>query len=216
MDIDALYTGFCSSLPAQLRATASELPCNLGLCPPRIVAWSRIGSQDVTLAAPALLADALCAGRAAVRQATLSHLLSVVHAFTVESLTRGRIGPTAELHMVLEALASARSTALAPLVGPEKARDLCADAESRMKRALADEPEEQCGPVSFERYLALSLDKHRVRFVGACALAESDAGPELAERVERMLAGIALGLQLEHDVVGWQDEFARSGGAWAL
>jgi hypothetical protein len=216
MDIDALYAGFYSTLPAQLRVLASELPCNLGLCLPRSVPCNQIGSHDVRLAAPALLGDALCAGRAAVRQATLSHVLAVVHACTLESLVRGRLSQSAQLDVVLEELASARNVALGLLVGPEKANDLCASAEARLRAALADELQEQCCPASFERYLGLSLDKHRIRLVGACALAESDAGPELATLVQRMLAGIALGLQLESDVVGWQDEFERTGGAWAL
>jgi diphthamide synthase (EF-2-diphthine--ammonia ligase) len=218
MDIDALYTGFCSTLPEELRLVASELPCRLRLCPVRDMPWS-IGANAVTLAAPALLAEALSGtDRAAVRQATLSHLLAVVHAFTVECVADGQMSSSPQLDRVSEELACARIVALAPLVGSQKADDLYAAAESSMRHALAESREliGQGCPVGFERYLALSLAKQRVRPVASIVLAEADAGSQLAKVVQRLLAGISLGLQLEKDVVGWPDDFARSGGAWAI
>jgi hypothetical protein len=69
--------------------------------------------------------------------------------------------------------------------------------------------------MSLERYLSVSLDKQRVGFVASVALARVAERSELVERIESLLAGVALGLQLEDDVVDWQEDFERF-GAWAL
>jgi hypothetical protein len=217
LDIDALYAGFCSTLPAELRAIAQELPFRLGLCPLRDVPWSSVFSHQVTLAAPVLVGEALPqSGRAAIRQATLSHLLAVIHAFTVDRLVDGQTAAAADLEALAGKLAHGRDAALAALIGP-RAVDAYRSAENVMRLAIAEEHNvlDEGGPVSLERYLDVALGKQRVGFVASVALTEQAVGIELAELVERLLAAAALGLKLEDDVVDWQEDFARR-GAWAL
>jgi hypothetical protein len=217
MDIDALYAGFCSTLPVDLREVARELPFRLGLCPHRDIPWSGIFSHQLTLAAPVLVGEALPhSGRAAIRQATLSHLLAVIHTCIVDRLVDGQV-QAAEIEALALKLAQGRNAALTPLTGPRAAEAAYRRAENAMRLAIAEEHNilNEGGPVSLEQYLDVSLGKQRVGFVASVALAEQAVGPELAALVERLLAAAALGLQLEDDVVDWQDDFARH-GAWAL
>jgi hypothetical protein len=218
IDIDALYAGFCSSLPFDLAAVARNLPYRLGLGPIPELTFSQVFSHEVTLAAPMLVGEAFeTAPPAAVRGATLAHLLAVVDAFGRDRLADGQIEATVQLGQLLDAVRRARDVALATIL-PAGAELSFVEAERLTEAAIAAEREIlfDAGPVSLDRYQALSLDKQRVGFVGSRALALA-AGADAAtlERIEHTLASVALALQFEDDVVDWQDDFAR-GGAWAV
>src|SRR4051812_14404035 len=57
--IDALYAGFVSSLPEQLRAIAGDLPRLLGPSTAVTPTWSQVFGHSVTLVTPKLVAHAL-------------------------------------------------------------------------------------------------------------------------------------------------------------
>jgi hypothetical protein len=69
---------------------------------------------------------------------------------------------------------------------------------------------------SFETYEMVSLGKQSVGFPASLALAHAAGWDERRRAVlHRALASVWLGLQMNDDVVDWEDDFGR-GGAWAV
>ena len=90
--VDDLYEEFASGLGGDLAAHARDLPRALRLAPIADAPWSRVFAHEITLAAPALFADAfpglaLLTVRAAVR----AHMLSVIDAFGTDRVEDGQV-----------------------------------------------------------------------------------------------------------------------------
>ncbi|KYF71024.1 hypothetical protein [Sorangium cellulosum] len=218
--VDELYKAFWRTLPGMLHAEAQGLAHTLGLTPSRDVPWSAVFSNEFTLSAPALLADAMPGVRGAtVQDALLAHLLAVIEAFATDRIQDAQIRPTWQLEALLAHARRARDEALrrvAPGVD-DPAIDFARADEATLlaieaERALLASGE----PAGFSRYYALSLAKQRVGFPASIALAHA-AGWTAAQRevLSRMLSSVWLGLQLHDDVMDWQDDYQR-GGAWAV
>jgi hypothetical protein len=216
--IDALYGGFVTSLPAVLRPLASELPYTLGLAPAPGVSWSQVFSHEVTLEAPALIAEAFPkASGELVRRAILGHALSVIEAFTTDRLKDSQVRSTPELLELLEHIRSARDSVIEQVL-PGSARVIRA-ADRQTQQAIGEEREllSSLGAASFDDYKRISSAKQAVGLPASVAFARAVGATESqVEEVRRALSGIWLGLQFEDDAVDWEDDWRRGHGAWAV
>jgi hypothetical protein len=216
--IDALYSGFVNTLPAELQELAVDLPVVLGLAPGKGIPWSEVFSHEVTLGAPGLIADAF--PRVApelVRNAVLGHALSVIEAFGTDRVLDGQIQASPQLYALLEHLRTARCEVLEQ-VYPGSGRD-ARQADRTMRVAIEEERAllSQIGAASFEEYKRISLGKQSVGFVASLALARAaGATKSQLEEVRRALSGVWLGLQFEDDAADWEDDWRRGQGAWAV
>jgi hypothetical protein len=216
MDIDALYAAVVETLPPELRTLARGLPHELGLAPGPNVTWSEVFSHEVTLHAPALLAEAMpAAAPAQVRDAVLAHMLAVIEAFGTDRIQDGQVTQSARLSDVLAYLRQARDRTMLRLtdeiepfaVADRETRDSILAERAMLARAEVSTP---------AQYEAISLGKQAVGFPAAIALAKA-AGWETARlrTLQSTLASVWLGLQFEDDVLDWEDDWRR-GGAWAV
>lgn len=218
--IDELYEGFLAALPDILVPTARDLAYTLGLTPRPGIPWSQVFGHSITLAAPALLAEAMPGlPERALGQAVKAHGLAVIEAFGTDRIQDGQVHATPVLHGVLGHLRRARDEALAGVAPAVEDPSLdYARAERdvldgiRLERVVLLHGE----PVGLRTYEALSGRKQRVGLPAGIALAWA-AGWDRARRimVARMLESAALGLQLHDDVVDWEKDLAQ-GGAWAV
>ncbi|WP_437320326.1 hypothetical protein [Sorangium sp. So ce385] len=218
--VDELYTAFWRTLPGMLHAEAQGLAYTLGLAPSRDVPWSAVFRNEFTLAAPALLAEAMPGVRGAtVQDALLAHLLAVIEAFGTDRIQDAQVRPTWQLEAILAHARRARDEALrrvAPDVD-DPAIDFARADEATLLAIEAERSVLASGePAGFSRYYALSLGKQSVGFPASIALAHA-AGWTAAQRevLARLLSSVWLGLQLHDDVMDWQDDYQR-GGAWAV
>jgi hypothetical protein len=214
-DIDTLYVGFCDSLPDEIRPVARGLAHRLGLTPMAGVPWSEVFGHEVTLAAPALVAEALPRVEPeAIRFAVLAHLLAVIEAFGADRLADGQVAPEPALAEVLAELRRARDDALRRV----DARASYQAADDHSRASMASEREWLAGvrPAAYADYARLSLGKQAVGSPASLALARS-AGATARElgAIERLLGDVWLALQHHDDVVDWEDDWKR-GGAWAV
>jgi hypothetical protein len=216
--VDALYSGFVNTLPIGLRALADDLPHVLGLAPASGFRWSDVFTHEVTLEAPALVAEAFPLLRPElVRQAVLAHALSVIEAFGTDRILDGQIEASPELHALLEHLREARCAVLEQVHSQSGALARQADRETR--NAMREEREllSRLGAATFGDYRRISLGKQAVGFPASIALARAAGATESqVEEVRRALAGTWLGLQFEDDAVDWEDDWRREHGAWAV
>jgi len=219
--LDALYAAFVATLPEALRDVGRSLPVILRLAPTVDVPWSQVFSNEITLGAPALVAEGMPGLAPEVtRQAGLAHLLAIIEAFGTDRLLDGQIAAAPELDAVLGHARRARDVALADVVrlvtdpGPElsyaRAEDETATA-IRAEHALFRSGE----AVGWSRYLSVSHAKQRLGLPASLALARA-AGWDArrCRALGRMLDAVWIGLQLHDDVVDWEDDLSR-GGAWA-
>ena len=218
--LDDLFAAFASSLPEHLAGAAAALPRPLGLAPAPGVRWSEVFGHEVTLAAPALFADAMTQVPApCVMDAVLAHMLAVIEAFGTDRVQDGQVQATPELEELLAHLRIARDQALAR-IAPDTSDGAIdgrrADAETL--GAIAEEREALLSgeALSMTEYERISLGKQAVGFPATLALAHA-AGWDVRRRraAERTLAAVWIGLQIHDDVVDWEDDLAR-GGAWAV
>jgi hypothetical protein len=76
--VDSVYSAFVDSLPELLVPAARGLAHTLGLAPPS-VPWSEVFGHEVTLGAPALVAEAMPdLSSQHTRDAVLAHALAVI------------------------------------------------------------------------------------------------------------------------------------------
>lgn len=218
--VDELYTAFSRTLPGMLHGEAQGLAHTLGLAPSPDVPWSEVFSNEITLAAPALLADGMPGvPRPVVQDAVLAHMLAIIEAFGTDRIKDGQIQPTWKLDALLAHARRERDKAIRR-VAPEvddPAMDF-ARADEETARAIESERQVlQSGePVDFTRYHTISIGKQRVGFPASIALAHAAGwGPSRRKALWRMLAAAWIGLQLQDDVMDWEDDFQR-GGAWAV
>jgi hypothetical protein len=216
VDIDTCWERLCAQLPPALQSPARSLAARLGLAPAG-VPWSRVFKHDVTLAAPALLAEGMSIVPVPVLDAAVAaHMLAVVEAFGRDRLADGQVSGDAELVALLDAVADARDRS-AQLVDSE-APERFAAADRRTRRAIERERRllAAARPVSLSRYRSVSLGKQAVGFPASRALAARvKLGSEARGSVEEVLRGVWLGLQHHDDVVDWEDDWSR-GGAWSV
>lgn len=218
--VDELYKAFWRTLPGMLHAEAQGLAHTLGLAPSRDVPWSAVFNNEITLAAPALLAEAMPGVRGSlVQDALLAHVLAVIEAFGTDRIKDAQIRPTWQLEAVLAHARRARDAAIrrvAPGVD-DPAIDFASADEATLLAIEAERSLLASGePAGFGRYHALSLGKQRVGFPASIALAHAAGwSAEQREVLTRMLASVWLGLQLQDDVMDWEHDYQR-GGAWAV
>lgn len=216
--IDDLWAAFVAALPEAQGATASGLAVTLGLAPTPAVPWSEVFSNEITLGAPGLVAEAMPAlPDPIVKDAAFAHLCAIVEAFATDRLEDGQAQPSEALSTLLAQVRRARDEALAR-VAPAAADLSYAGAEHETMAAIHAEQAVLRGgePVPWARYLMISYGKQRVGLPASLALARAAGWDARRTRgLGRMLDAVWVGLQLHDDVLDWQDDFAR-GGAWAV
>jgi hypothetical protein len=218
--VDEFYAAFVESLPAALRAEARDLAYSLRLAPTRTIPWSRVFGHEVTLAAPALVADAMpYVAPALVRDAVMAQAFAAIEAFGTDRIEDRQIVPSEGLIEVLTRIRAARDRAAARVCNDM--HDASVDFDSAHQRTLGAIRLErrlllEGRPVTFAVYEDVSLGKQSVGFPPSMALALAAGwteGQRLALR--DVLESIWLGLQMPDDAVDWEDDQAR-GGSWAV
>ncbi len=224
--IDPLYDAFVRSLTGSLSEGARALAVTLRLAPERGIPWSLVFSHEVTLGAPALVAEALPRiERPRVEAAVSAHMLAVIEAFGTDRIADQQVPASPELQALLQAIRDGRDASLARvgdprLLGQEPRGGSAtyeeADRTTRDAIALEASILSTRREVGFDEYEAVSLGKQAVGFPASLALA-SAVGADLARlrTLSDVLAGVWLGLQLADDVNDWEDDAART-GAWAI
>jgi hypothetical protein len=216
--IDDLYDAFVNTLPAELRGLAIDLPHTLGLAPATGFRWSEVFSHEVTLEAPAMIAEAFPrASPDLIRRAVMGHALSVIDAFANDRILDGQIQSTPALAALLEQLRAARYGVLEQIWPGTANEARAADRETsdaiREEHALLS----RLGAATFDEYRRISLGKQAVGFTASIALARALGATE-SQLVEATgaLSGVWLGLQFEDDAGDWEDDWKRGQGAWAV
>jgi hypothetical protein len=216
LNIDALYAAFVETLPREVRGVAARLPFRLRLSPREDASWREAFRHELTLSAPALFADALPGlSPALVRDAGLSHLLAVLEIRVLAQVMIDKGRDRAALRVLLSHLTDARrkvSERLGP--GTVAAFEM---ARSTSERAVDEERQLllQLEAVGFEEYRSITLAKHSVGFPATLGLAQAAGVPrDFIRMIDRTLRSAWLAVQLESDVLDWEEEW-RKGGAWA-
>lgn len=217
--IDGLFAELCGTFSGPLKEEARRLPFTLGLAAEPFTPWSHVFSQEVTLAAPALVAEAMPElPDEVVREALFAHALAVIHAMAIDRIEDGQVEPTPALGKVLAAARLRRNALLARVVGgraggldPDTADRELLDA-ARQERAILLGRRR----VDFAIYEALSRRKQSAGMLASSALAARVGwSPARAAALRRVLLGAAMGLQLYDDVIDWEDDGA-AGRSWAV
>lgn len=218
IDIDSLYDVFCAALPPESRAVALALAYELKLAPAPDLPWSAVFKHEVTLGAPALIAENMHGAESrATERAVLAHMLAVIEAFGTDRIADEQVAGSPELAEVLRLARTARDAALFEIGGAD-AKRMAEQADRQTREAIATERLllARGEPVDFGTYESVSAGKQAVGLPASLVLARTAAlhGPKL-ETVRETLMGIWLGLQFQDDVADWEDDVTR-GGAWAV
>jgi len=218
--VDDIYARFADSLGEPLKQHAHALAFTLKLVPVPDAPWSEVFGHEVTLAAPALFAEAMPhVSDSDMRDAVAAQAFAAIEAFGTDRIEDRQVSPTTELRAVLAKIRGARDAALDRVRGPRKDTTLDFDiahertlTSIRMERRILAEQ----GAVPFQTYESVSLGKQSVGFPPSLSLAFA-AGWTTRQRraMSQMLTSIWLGLQMPDDVVDWEDDLRR-GGAWAV
>ena len=216
-DVDAIWAAFSVMLPLDLQREVEVLALGLGLVPQPDIPWSRVFKNEVTLAAPALFADALPrATREMVVAATTAHMLAVIDAFATDRMLDRQVTGSPPMLRLLNHVRVERDRAIRELTGEPTSP--YRDAEYDVVCAINTERIllQHRVPLSFADYSQLSLAKQAVAFPASLALCRAAGGDSRRERaVHSVLNGIVLGLQFHDDVIDWEDDW-KHGGAWAV
>jgi hypothetical protein len=217
--VDGCWEAFVASLPEAVQADARRLPLTLRLTP-KPLPWSRIFHQEVTLALPFTLAEALpAASPPSVRTAVTAHMLGIVAAFGADRIDDGQVEATPDLVRVLDEVRRARDAAIDSFgvggAGPTydyRAADLATAKANHTEQAFLAEH----SSASSETYEQLSRGKQYLVFPAAMTFCRA-TGLDAAglENVETMCLAMAMGLQLRDDATDWEDDHAE-GRAWAV
>jgi hypothetical protein len=223
LSIDESYRAFIATLPRSLHELGNNLPHALGLAPKAGLGWEDVFNHRVTLAAPELVSEGFKVNSSPegmaerLRDAVLGHALSVIEAFGSDRVLDGQIVSTPELVTLLEELRLARDRLLERVY--PGATPACRAADETTLQAIREERALLGGlaAVSFQDYERVSLSKQAVGFPASVALLRAlGASERNVKQAELSLRGIWLGLQFEDDVIDWEDDFRRGGGAWAV
>lgn len=214
--IDEGWASLVLRLPDELRDDARELPALLDLAP-RGTPWSEVFGHLVTLAAPALVAEAFpAASEEALQRAVLAHLLGVIEAFGTDRIADGQLTSVGRLPGLLDALRGLRDRALEDLAPGGAAEGRGADALAR--DAIAEEHAwlARGTPATLADYERVSLGKQAPGFPATELLGRhTSASARVRRALRSALVGVWMGLQAHDDVVDWEDDFTR-GGAWVV
>jgi len=108
--VDSLFADFCGRLEGAQRDEARRLSFTLGLAPEPLIPWSRVFSNEVTLAAPWMFAEAMPGvPDEAVRHALFGHALAVIEAMGTDRIEDGQVQSTPGLLRVLAVVRDARA-----------------------------------------------------------------------------------------------------------
>ncbi|HEX3771301.1 MAG TPA: hypothetical protein VHV30_10570 [Polyangiaceae bacterium] len=215
--VDDLYEEFVEQVGPPLSESARDLPRVLRLAHSALP-WSRVFSHEVTLGAPALLAEAMVGVPAAfVRDAVLAHMLAVIESFGTARIEDERIDASPQVFAVLGRARLERDRAMARLFSRTPLADTdfrAADAMTiravRRERSMV----ESSYPVDFDLYEKTLVDKRCSGVLASVALARiAGLGTRHARAVRATLESIALSLEIYGDVVDWERDLAR-GGSW--
>jgi hypothetical protein len=211
--VDELLGEFVATLPPALAEAAGGLAVTLGLAPSRDVPWSEVFAHEVTLAGPALFAEAMPeVGWERVRDATLAHALAVLDAFASDRIADRQVEPSL---LMEEVLMRARKTRDGALLRVLDSASYAEAALATLEATRAEHASLRKAAVPFDRYLAIARGKQRLGFPASLALARAAGwSPRRVACVAGVLDGITLGLQLHDDVIDWEDDLARA-GSWA-
>jgi hypothetical protein len=217
--VDETYAAFVAKLSPSLAPHARRLAHTLKLVPIEGVPWSRVFGHEVTLAAPALFAEAMPGiDAAALRDAVAAQTFAAIEAFGTDRIEDGQVAATPELRSVVAEVRRARDAAALRVCQGRKGADTdFLRAHERTLTAIATERRffNEDRAVTFETYEQISLGKQSVGFPPTLALVlRAGWGTERTRAVHHALSSIWLGLQMPDDVVDWQDDLTR-GGAWA-
>ncbi len=217
--VDEMVEAFLGGLGGPLASVARDLPRVLGLAQQRDCPWSRVFGYEVTLGAPALVAEAVSCPSDIVRDAVLAHALAVIDAFATDRIEDEQVPASPEILAVLGCARRQRDRALMRIFGgpPLPECDFAA-ADVRVGRAIRKEREflSSGRAIDAATYGALSREKQCPGTLASLALARVSGWDDRhCEAVRRMLEEVALGLQTYDDVVDWEDDLAR-GGSWAV
>jgi hypothetical protein len=217
VDIDAIWTAFCTTLPVDLQMEARVLARGMGLVPLPAIPWSRVFKHEGTLAAPALLAAAMPrVTREMVMTATTAHMLAVIDAFAVDRMLDRQAAATPEMLRLLAHVRGERDRAIRELTGRRTSPYLDTEYEAvcaiNTERLLL----QHGTALSFSDYSKLSLAKQAVAFPAPLALAKAAGWDSRRQRAaHHLLQASVLGLQLHDDAVDWEEDWL-AGGAWAV
>jgi hypothetical protein len=217
--VDEMYEAFVDGLGEPLAEHARDLPRALRLAPRPNCPWSEVFSHEVTLGAPALLAEGMNLPADLVRDGVLAHALAVIDAFGTDRIEDDQVPPSPELLAVMGCARRERDRALARIFGGPPLPDCdfaTADVWStraiRRERALLL----AASPVDLETYERASLGKQCPGLFASVALAHVAGWDDRRCRAVRTtLESISLGLQMYDDVVDWEDDLSR-GGSWTV
>jgi hypothetical protein len=177
-------------------------------------------SHGITLAAPALIAEAMPHVRGpTVQDALLAHMLAILDAFGTDRLEDGQVRPTWQLETLLAHVRRARDEALQRVVpGPsDPSIDFAAADEATLGAITAERGLlGGGGAADFTRYHEISRAKQRLGLPASLALAIAAGWDQRRrEALERMLESIWVALQYYDDVMDWEEDCQRL-GAWAV
>jgi hypothetical protein len=218
--VDEIYEDFAASLRAPLAHEARRLAFTLKLVPVPDHPWSQVFGHEVTLAAPALFAEAMPrVSSSVVRHAVAAQTFAAIEAFGTDRIEDRQVVATLELRAVLDRVRKARDEALSSVCVPSRGSSLDFRvahertlSSIRMERRILSEQ----AAVPFATYETVSLGKQSVGFPPSLSLAHVSRWDTRRQRaMSAMLTSIWLGLQMPDDVVDWEDDLRR-GGAWAL
>ncbi|MBK8258146.1 MAG: hypothetical protein IPK82_36455 [Polyangiaceae bacterium] len=217
--VDGFFAEFCNALAGTLRDEARRLSYTLGFAPEPYVPWSAVFTNEITLAAPAMFAEAMPnVPRSAVEHALYAHALAVIEAMGRDRVEDGQVQSSAALERVLSAAREVRNEQLVMLSGSREAIRTALAADRELRAAIADEHDMVAGgsAVDFGTYESVSERKQQPGLVATTMLAErAGMDPAACESIRRAVLDIALALQIYDDVVDWEDDAAR-GRSWAL
>jgi hypothetical protein len=218
--VDELYAAFVDTLSAPLADGARSLAFTLRLTPAPAIPWSEVFKHEVTLMAPAMIAEAMPGvSPTHVRDATLAHMLAIVEAFGTDRIEDGQVQSTDALTHLLAHVRHARNAALLRVCKTVDSPSLdFAFADQKTTYAIAAERKLLLSgrAADFRTYEAASLGKQSVGFPASLALAHASGWSTVKTRVlTGLLASIWVGLQMNDDVVDWEDDMSH-GGAWAV
>jgi hypothetical protein len=218
--VDELYRAFADKLGEPLASRARDLLRSLKVAPDPRIPWSRVFAHEVTLGAPALIAQAMPrVSGVLVRDAVLAHLLAVIDSFGVDRIENERLTPSASLLAILGHARRERDEAMARVCGGAVPRDLdFAAANSLAIRTIRRERSFliSARPTDFESYERALLDKQCAGWRASVAFARAAGADERwCRSVRATLESVALALQTYEDVVDWEDDLERN-GSWAV
>ena len=217
--VDGLYAELCGSFAGPLKEEARRLPFTLGLSREPETPWSLVFAQEITLAAPALVAEAMPeVPVSVVRKALFAHALAVIDAMGRDRIEDGQVNATPALRKVLDGIRARRDRLLLRVADGRGAPLDPASADRELVLASQLERDLLLGRrrVDFAIYEAVSRRKQWAGLLASSALAAyAEWTPARTAALRRVLLSAAMGLQIFDDVIDWEED-AASGRAWAV